>query len=449
MLRAICLALAVALSLHGTGLARQAAAGEVAAEDAGDDSRIILELARSRGGDPAALAQMIQLTRSDADPIAAEALNELAAAHAGAGDLNLAAEARRVLVERFPKEPLAGEAALWLVRLYGSGELAHARRGTTDGDRNLAQQLASTSARETPTRASPPDGATEDNSLAKYGYYLASQIAHSRPTLADDPAFIFQRSAAARRGGEPKAALGLLTTLKHRRAGDTWGDCARAEAWLVDATRSSPKPTLACPVAEGAPRLDGVLDEPVWQGGAAAMVTAATPHDAAASDAPSGGARLAPAEVRLAHDNEFLYVAIACPKIAGIEYRHDASPRTRDGADETSDRVRLRLDVDRDYATWFELIVDSRGWTRDRCWDDAAWNPEWYVAAADRDDAAGPWWIVEAAIPWSELASAPPRSGDAWACAIERLAPGAAVQSWSGAPGDAAGPAAFGLLLFE
>ena len=36
----------------------------------------------------------------------------------------------------------------------------------------------------------------------------------------------------------------------------------------------------------------------------------------------------------------------------------------------------------------FELLIDSRGWTADRCWGDAAWNPEWFVAAGELNGAA-------------------------------------------------------------
>ena len=63
------------------------------------------------------------------------------------------------------------------------------------------------------------------------------------------------------------------------------------------------------------------------------------------------------------------------------------------------DRVAVRLDVDRDYTTAFELAVDHRGWTHDACWNDATWNPTWFVAAAADEST----WTVEAAIPLAEL----------------------------------------------
>ena len=68
----------------------------------------------------------------------------------------------------------------------------------------------------------------------------------------------------------------------------------------------------------------------------------------------------------------------------GNRIRVERSPRQRDADLSAHDRVTLRLDVDRDYTTAFELVVDHRGWTHDACWNDATWNPKWFVAANDR-----------------------------------------------------------------
>jgi hypothetical protein len=330
---------------------------------------------------------------------------------------------------------------LWLLRLYASSEVAHARREETAGNRDLNRQLAATTARETFDNTSDDAHAKADSALAAYAYHYSNQVTGARAALADDPAIAFQRSVAARRAGHAKAAIGLLTPLKHRRAGDVWGDAARTEVWLGDrADRSPPRPTVTCRAATAPPQLDGVLDEPIWQDAASARLGDADPN------APH---ELGAAEVRLAYDKEFLYLAVMCQKVAGVAYPHDEAPRPRDGDMANFDHVRLRLDLDRDYATCFELTLDSRGWTADACWGSAVWNPQWYVAAAEGEDAGGGAWIVEAAIPWSELSRSKPTSGDAWACAIDRFAPGAGGQTWAGSPGDALAPQSFGLLLFD
>lgn len=388
-----------------------------------EQTKLVRELMRRRGGDAAAAAQLIQLTRAFAPSDAAEAFDELAAAHQAAGDLDLAAETRRMLVESYPDEPLARAARLWLVRLYASSEVALAHR----------------------PGGGPADEA--EQSMALYAFQLGSGLAPASaaaapgdepatPSLAkdNDHASVFARAVAARRAGNPKAGAGLLTPLKHTRPGEPWGDCARAEAWLAESRRAGPpKPVARCVAAGERPHLDGVLDEPYWQAGAGLML----------GDAASPGGA-----VMLAYDGKYLYVAATCIKRPGVDYADDGRPRTYDADLAGRDRVRIVLDADRDYATGFELVVDSRGWTGDRAWDDASWNPEWFVAAGEGNAASGATWTVEAAIPWSALAGRPPQAGDAWACAIERLAPPDVMERWA-CDAAATGPQCFGMLLFE
>jgi hypothetical protein len=384
---------------------------------------LVRQLARQRGGQPEALAQIIQLSREFDDTVAAELVDELAAAHARAGDLNLAAETRRALAEQFPDQPIAREAILWLVRLYASSEVAHSRRTVSQAAVDLQRQLsaaqdASTGGSVQPAAISAdgpasPAGTDPTDPLATYALRLAAHAMATNSVLADSPALAFQRSVAARRAGQPKMTQALLSPLKHRRAGDPWGDAARMEAWLQDQARdTAPRPIVACTSADAPPRLDGVLSDACWQ----------ARQDDSADQMTVRSEQPAPFEVRWRHDDEFLYVAIRCTKLDDCSYPRDDRPRPHDGDVEPYDRVRLLVDVDRDYASWFELVVDSRGWTADRCWHDAAWNPQWFVAAAE--SAADNAWIVEAAIPLAELTSQPPTSPTAWACAVERRPPG-------------------------
>ena len=395
-----------------------APAAHVATDDDGPfhASRLVRQLMRRRGGDPAAAAQLVQMVRPLPDDEGAEAFDILAEAHRLAGHLNLAAETRRLLIEQFPEQPRAAAARLWLVRLYASSEVALAARraagAETTGD--------------------------ADRGLATYAMHLADYQTEATESAAPaDGALAFQRAAAARRAGQIKIAERTLTPLKHRRADDPWAVCARAEAWLADPRdKAPPKPAARCAPAATPPQLDGVLDDACWQENA--PLSLASEDD----DDPAG-------VIRLAYDDEYLYFAVSCPQLSGASYVRDLRPRAHDGAAPRHDLVRLRLDADRDYATWFALAVDSRGWTADACWDDAAWNPAWYVAAAapvDRPDAA---WVVEAAIPWAELADVAPRAGDAWAVAIDRQTPAADPQGWPASPAVAEGPQQFGLLLFE
>jgi hypothetical protein len=142
-----------------------------------------------------------------------------------------------------------------------------------------------------------------------------------------------------------------------------------------------------------------------------------------------------------------LYVGVECRGSHATASDRAAGPRPRDGDVERHDHVRLVIDVDRDYASWFELLVDSRGWTADRCWGDAAWNPPWYVARGESAHGAG--WTIEAAVPIVELAAETPAAGAVWACSVRRVTPTANGQQSTTDEADGPGPEAYSLLQFE
>ncbi|NLF09493.1 MAG: hypothetical protein GX594_16165 [Pirellulaceae bacterium] len=126
------------------------------------------------------------------------------------------------------------------------------------------------------------------------------------------------------------------------------------------------------------------------------------------------------------------------------DYQTDAA-RPRDADLTGRDRVELFLDIDRDYATFYRLSIDHRGWTNDRCWGDPSWNPKWYVAAAN--DGLG--WTAEAAVPLEELTGRKPQSGDLWAIGLQRVVPGAGFQAWNAPASVEVLPDGFGYLEFE
>jgi hypothetical protein len=422
--------------------AAHVAPADVAASDAFDRVTMVSELMKRRGGEPAAAAQLVQLVRQFSPADAFAAFEDLAVAHERAGQLNLAAEARLMAVQAYPDEPATRDALLWLTRLYASCEVAHRYRP--------AEQDVNVDA---------------DRGAALYAYQLAGSVPSggaigSGIKRGDEPALTFARAVAARRAGVPKAAGTLLATLKHAKAGDPWGDCARVEAWLeAGQSGDAPKAVTRCVSTLEPPRLDGVLDEACW----ADSVTAPLPvserlaHvDESLRDSGSGseiaeGERAKPsaaadrqaADVRWATDGEYLYIAVRCPKAPGVAYPRDDRGRTRDAALEEFDRVRLLIDIDRDYATCFELTIDSRGWMREACWGDVAWNPEWFVAAGQTAEE----WTAEAAIGLEQLGAKGASTGTAWAIAVERELP---------APPAAKSPApvsidveAFDLVIFN
>jgi hypothetical protein len=103
------------------------------------------------------------------------------------------------------------------------------------------------------------------------------------------------------------------------------------------------------------------------------------------------------------------------------------------------------LDLDRDFATYYRLAVDHRGWTADDCWGDTTWNPTWFVASAVAEGE----WTIEAAIPLDQLSGEPPAAGTAWAMGIQRIVPGVGFQSWNAPAAIDVMPEGFGYLVFE
>jgi hypothetical protein len=196
----------------------------------------------------------------------------------------------------------------------------------------------------------------------------------------------------------------------------------------------SPKPVLKCPRTQQRPRLNGSLDEDVWEEAAVTLLTSAQQDD-----------DTWPAEVRLFRDDEFLFLGIRCGKAEGVKYSPSEATRSRDANLQDRDRVDVFLDTDRDYVSYFRLTVDHRGWTNESCFHDPSWNPRWFVAAKE-DEAA---WFIEAAIPLDELAAEPIRREQFWALGLQRVVPGVGFQSWTEPAVVSVASQGFGYLQFK
>ncbi len=261
------------------------------------------------------------------------------------------------------------------------------------------------------------------------------KLAQARsPSLFAEPRLRFPLATAYRALGMPREAERFFHGLAREPEATSWSRCAAAELWLQQAQGAPPKPVAKCVRITTRPRLDGRLDDDAWQQGKPLELQPAQPGD-----------RLSPASVKLACDDQFLYLAVTCRKVPEIHYAFDSLPRPRDPDLSGRDRVDLLLDVDRDYATFYRLTVDHRGWTGEACLGDAGWDPEWFVAASENDTE----WTVEAAIAWKELVPKAPGSRQAWAFGLQRIVPGAGVQSFSRPAAAVPRAEGFGLLVFE
>jgi hypothetical protein len=227
----------------------------------------------------------------------------------------------------------------------------------------------------------------------------------------------------------------FFATVSNTRPRDAWWACARGEQWLFEATGAAPPKTAATARrAAEKPRLDGDLTDEVWQ--QAVRLELASPLS---DDAEWPGTMM------LAYDEEFLYVAIDCRRAPQANYPTENRTRERDADLSAQDRIELRLDVDRDWTTFYNLSVDHRGWTAEDCWGDASWNPRWFVAAARGEEN----WTVEAAIPLNQLSSEPVGPKTVWALGLQRIVPGVGFQSWTRPATVVGTPEGSGYIIFE
>ncbi len=138
-------------------------------------------------------------------------------------------------------------------------------------------------------------------------------------------------------------------------------------------------------------------------------------------------------------------MAIQCRQAAGARYEATSERRPRDPDLSQHDRVDIFLDSDRDYATYYHLTIDHRGWAADAICGDRSWNPKWFIAAQTADGV----WTAEAAMPLAELKATIVPGKTIWALGLQRTVPGVGFQSWTTPAAATVVPEGFGWLGFE
>jgi photosystem II stability/assembly factor-like uncharacterized protein len=394
----------------------------------------------------------------------ARVMHGLANLYAGKGQWALARETHLLLVERYPIHPLAVQSYRWLLLHQGSSE---ARRRHELGQFMVVEQLsggvpgesqppisipAPTAVKdkkvERKLESVPTFGTKRETTLSYLGnrdevrrWYqgcvaMAKKLSALGPMYSRDPAIQFCVQAARRQLGDVQPALRWYRDFVSTAPDGPWKTCALAELWLNNRTGSPPRPVLTCAATDSRPYLDGKLDDPCWT----------SAHPVRLQSAAGETASSHPTEVRLAHDLDFLYIAVRCGRPAS-ESKPAAGARTRDKDLRRNDRVSILLDLDRDYSTCFHLQVDETGCVLEDCWGDRSWDPRWFVAI-HRDESA---WTAEIAIPRNALTGNLLTVGQAWAGNIIRVLPGKGVQALSlpaEAPEVALRPEGLGLILF-
>lgn len=156
---------------------------------------------------------------------------------------------------------------------------------------------------------------------------------------------------------------------------------------------------------ESRPKLDARFVDQAWQTSVTMPLESVWIDD-----------QLSACEVRMVHDDDFLFIAVACRRGTPASSQQQPPP---------PECLTFRFDTDRDYMTWFELQVDEAGHVTERCMDMESWQPEWYFKT-ETDDVG---WRLEAAIPIAQLQTEPISSNRVWSFAIQRAIPNQGTQT--------------------
>ncbi len=224
----------------------------------------------------------------------------------------------------------------------------------------------------------PPATSTRDSNDLRWMFEPTVLMVRARE-IAAQAAQASVADFAESKATEPTATLANLHRLAVAPSSGNW------------AALASDTPTTQMNVAVVAPtqpRLDGQFDEPWW---------------------PSE-----PADLRVAHDLQFVYLAIEQATLGDTFY--EPATRTRDTPFDNVCRYRLRIDVDRDLMTAYEFEFDARGNTRDSIDGFKAYNPQWFIAVVISGDRLQ----AEIAIRKSDLDRAPSELTRIWNLSIDK-----------------------------
>lgn len=422
--------------------------------------------------DPRHAAQLIGQTAdivgAAPDDQAALQLLNLSNEYRTRGDWENAEAVLVELTERYPHEPPASEAMAWLLRLWSSGEVSWQRlRDTTKMQKSRLEpgspeqparilQAIDTNPQTDIQQTSASgqvmiDGETNQHTARLEQWrqgatHMMELLQKHASREAASPSNQFLQASMHRRLNRSRQADDIYRQFVNETAGGAWNDVATRELWLAQPATVPPTAVVRCSRSPSPPMLDGDFNDPCWHQASIVRLRNEAEHRQKKQPFAEGDDPSPRATVRLAYDAGFLYVAAEVPRDPELPSDPPHLPgRTHDAELSDFDRLQFTFDVDRDYATWYQINVDQRGWTSDACWENRLWNCQRYIAAVAEDDK----WKIEMAIPFSELVARPPASGDTWATAISRVMPTIGVESWTHPGGSQPRPEGFGLLRFE
>ncbi len=260
----------------------------------------------------------------------------------------------------------------------------------------------------------------------------------SNPQPLADPRFGLIEGSRQRRGkigSEVSSNLAIYERLMTNPSLAGWSQIGLQEMEWSQGRLDADRTIIASRTRPGlSPHLDGLADEAIWQTAIGHWLTD-----------PYQSMRIAPTEIRVLYDDAYLYVWMRCPKPSNGDAILLGSIRKRDGCNRRKDYVTVRLDTDRDYATWFEFDIDADGQVAERCGDFVDWNPQWFVAHRTNEIE----WSAEIAIPLNAMIGETQVANTTWAASFYRRLPRIGTQHDGPIVTDQNLPQAMNLLFFR
>lgn len=377
-------------------------------------------------------------------------------------------------IENYPDEPATGLAAVQLLQLWTSREMTQLRlsnRNTSVVSRQIdsarlseeleaflseateepASQVIVPVVREESRAAALTPGSKLERSAWESTWQQRALVVYrflerTSPELARGPDVQLPLASLYRDRGARLGVQGVFQQYLHDSGRDEKDrsllqQFAEVEFWLQSRAGITPRRYLPCYAVSQAPYLDGLLSDECWQQADEIRLRVASRFSAAGLES------LDRPIVMLGYDAEYFYLAGSFPRLPALPVELPRREGRRHDADLTGqDRLQIAIDLDRDYQSSLVLEVDQRGFTRDTCWLDAGWDPEWFVACQGDERH----WRVELAIPLAELSrERPVRANETWGLSVSRILPGIGVQSWGEQQGDVPERASFVVLQFR
>ena len=339
------------------------------------------------GDEPINVGQLNQLGRGLPQEAALSILLQMESVLRQRGQLDVSQAILERIYREHPGSPHAEWASVRLIQSLASGEQGWALRHQTDAlTANQLQDAAtsSTTGQDVSDRDVINTGRSLETGQRKIR--LVSNVEADEPLLSlrrqqalswgeellkrrrdlmADPTIGFPISAAKRLEGKGDQATGFYRLLVSRGLDNPWSLPARKELWLHQPRgKNPPENSHTSKRSFAPPVLDGELDDDTWQ--AAKPITLRSPF---------GDDSNWLSTVLVAHDAEYLYLAASCPRTPIDRYPMQVDPRRRTDEPGVWDRVRVCIDIDRDYSSYFELTVDCRGWVFDNLQDKRCLGP--------------------------------------------------------------------------